>query len=84
MKHVLRDIKILNKELPDGIFVRYAEDQPDYMKILIVGNQDTPYAFGLFEFDLFCSASYPGTPPRVGFCTTGEWFNPFPASELSI
>lgn len=73
MKHIFKDIEILSRELPENIYVRYAEDRPDFMKILIAGVQETPYAGGLFEFDLWCPGEYPALPPKVTFCTTGEW-----------
>lgn len=72
MKYILKDIELLTADLPDDIYVRYAEDRPDFMKIIITGTQGTPYAGGLFEFDLYCPANYPIEPPRMTFCTTGK------------
>ena len=39
----------------------------------------TPYALGLFAFDVFCPAEYPAIPPLVHLETTGGGtvkFNP--------
>lgn len=49
------------------------------MKVLISGPDDTPYANGLFEFDVFFSSNYPQTAPKCAFLTTGNGvirFNP--------
>ena len=49
------------------------------MKALIVGPEGTPYANGLFEFDIQLPPSYPQQPPSVQFMTTGGGtvrFNP--------
>lgn len=32
---------------------------------------DTPYANGLFEFDVWLPGSYPDSPPKVHLITTG-------------
>ncbi|KAK4508546.1 hypothetical protein PRZ48_002285 [Zasmidium cellare] len=79
MKRIVSELSTLRASLPDGIFIRYAESRPDCMKILIVGPQDTPYADGLFEFDLLCPDSYPAAPPKMQLKTTGRGttrFNP--------
>ncbi|KIH67352.1 ubiquitin--protein ligase [Ancylostoma duodenale] len=47
--------------------------------VLISGPDDTPYANGLFEFDVFFPTSYPYVPPKCAFLTTGAGnvrFNP--------
>lgn len=72
MKHISEDIKLLQQDLPDGIYVRYASERPAFMKCLITGVESTPYAHGLFEFDLYCPPNYPVSPPKVHFCTTGK------------
>lgn len=50
-----------------------------FSKILISGPPSTPYAYGLFEFDVFMPLTYPNTPPLVHLRTTGGGrvrFNP--------
>ena len=79
MKTIVGEIASLRENLPEGIYVRYAESRPDVMKVLIIGPNDTPYEKGLFEFDVFCPAEYPVLPPNVQFKTTGHGavqFNP--------
>ncbi|KAF2172017.1 hypothetical protein M409DRAFT_35717, partial [Zasmidium cellare ATCC 36951] len=79
MKRIVSELSTLRASLPDGIFIRYAESRPDCMKILMTGPQDTPYADGLFEFDLLCPGDYPKSPPKMQLKTTGQGttrFNP--------
>ncbi|KAI9708707.1 MAG: hypothetical protein M1828_002670 [Chrysothrix sp. TS-e1954] len=66
-KRLVEDVAILKTSLPDGIFVKLAYSRPDVMKFIIIGPEHTPYAGGLFEFHLFCPASYPRSPPLVWF-----------------
>lgn len=49
------------------------------LKALIFGAEDTPYAHGAFEFDIFFENNYPSQPPKVNLTTTGQGnvrFNP--------
>lgn len=71
MRTLIREIASLTENLPDGIYVRYAESQPDVMKVLIIGPNDTPYEKGFFEFDILCPDKYPWEPPMAQFKTTG-------------
>ena len=51
----------------------------DMMRALISGTEDTPYAHGLYLFDIVCPGSYPQNPPVVKIVTTGGGevrFNP--------
>ena len=62
-----------------GIYIRYDCDDPSYMKCMMTGPEGTPYAWGLFEFDIFVPPNYPNIPPKVTFKTTngGQFrFNP--------
>ncbi|KAH7311467.1 ubiquitin-conjugating enzyme/RWD-like protein [Stachybotrys elegans] len=79
MRRLMHDITMLGTSLPEGIWVRHGLGRIDMMKILIAGPVGTPYEYGLFEFDLFCTASYPTKPPVMEFRTTGNGevaFNP--------
>jgi len=64
---------------PEGaIFVRVPEHRLDLPRVLITGPHGTPYANGLFFFDLWTN-DYPNSPPKVQFLTTGMGtvrFNP--------
>lgn len=42
------------------------------VKVLIVGPEDTPYANGLFEFDVYFPVDYPTSPLQIKLQTTGE------------
>ncbi|KAK3328114.1 hypothetical protein B0T19DRAFT_400904 [Cercophora scortea] len=79
MKKLVTQISSLHTDLPNGIYVRHGSSRLDVMKVLMVGPADTPYENGLFEFDLFCSESFPMNPPEMVFLTTGRGaaaFNP--------
>jgi len=79
MKRLIEEGASLSTSLPQGIFVRYAENRPDVMKALIVGTAGTPYESGLFEFDFWATEAYPSVPPKCTFRTTGNGrahFNP--------
>jgi baculoviral IAP repeat-containing protein 6 len=95
MRKLLAQVSSLSNDLPDGIYVRHGESRFDVLKVLIAGPAGTPYEHGLFEFDMFCPASFPHKPPQMFFRTTGGGriaFNPnlyptgkgqcFPASGL--
>ncbi|KAL9108026.1 MAG: hypothetical protein Q9227_007132 [Pyrenula ochraceoflavens] len=89
MKRLVEETVTLQTSLPQGIFVRHGTSRPDVMKILIVGPADTPYEGGLFEFDAFCPADYPNTPPLFKFRTTGGGrasFNPnlYPCGKVCL
>jgi hypothetical protein len=78
-KRLVTEITTLSTGLPPGIFVRYAESRPDVLKVVIIGPEGTPYANGIFEFDIFCDGNFPNKPPLVQFKTTGGGrvnFNP--------
>lgn len=62
-----------------GIYICVNEDDPSFMKALITGPRDTPYNFGLFEFDIYLPPMFPEKPPHVWFKTTNKGrvrFNP--------
>jgi len=80
---LVMEINTLSTSLPickeSSIFVRTDEERLDVIKALIIGPQDTPYAGGCFEFDIFLPDRYPQVPPQVQFLTTGNGrvrFNP--------
>lgn len=77
IKRLITEITSLKTGLPPGIFVKYASSRLDVMKFIIVGPAGTPYENGLFEFDLFCPASYPNQSPQCYFRgACGKRFNP--------
>ncbi|KAL2068951.1 hypothetical protein VTL71DRAFT_15289 [Oculimacula yallundae] len=78
---ISKEIATLQTSLPYGIFLKVAESRSDVMKVLIIGPEGTPYAGGLFIFDMFLDERYPATPPKMTFTLhgndeDGESFNP--------
>ncbi|RDW82809.1 hypothetical protein BP6252_03921 [Coleophoma cylindrospora] len=67
MATIGKEIATMTTSLPPGVFLKVAESRSDVMKILIVGGDDSPYAGGLFEFDMFLDGNYPLSPPLVTF-----------------
>uniref|UniRef100_A0AAF5PKY3 Ubiquitin-conjugating enzyme family protein n=2 Tax=Wuchereria bancrofti TaxID=6293 RepID=A0AAF5PKY3_WUCBA len=82
-KRIAKELASMPNSLPlnasNSIFVCMDEGRCDIVKVLISGPDGTPYQNGLFEFDVFFPTSYPFSPPRCAFLTTGEGnvrFNP--------
>uniref|UniRef100_A0A914VVG4 UBC core domain-containing protein n=1 Tax=Plectus sambesii TaxID=2011161 RepID=A0A914VVG4_9BILA len=82
-KRIAKELASMPNTLPlnasNSIFVCVDEGRCDIMKVLISGPDDTPYQNGLFEFDVFFPTSYPFSPPKCSFLTTGAGnvrFNP--------
>ena len=62
-----------------SVFLRWNEDTNSQMKALMIPAEDTPYAMGCFEFDIYIPDEYPNCPPKVLLRTTGGGrvrFNP--------
>ena len=75
-KVLLRDARRLWKDLPRphpnaSIFVCYAEERMDICRSMIVGAAGTPFAGGLFLFDVCYPQLYPNAAPMCHFMTTG-------------
>ncbi|KAI3457461.1 hypothetical protein Pfo_014124 [Paulownia fortunei] len=75
-KRIQEEWKILEKDLPDTIFVRVYESRMDLLRAVIVGAEGTPYHDGLFFFDIFFPSSYPNVPPQVYYHSGGLRINP--------
>lgn len=79
MKSLVIQMASLSADLPQGIYVRHGVSRLDVTRVLIMGPKGTPYANGVFEFDMFCDAKFPSRPPHMMFRTTGAGtveFNP--------
>ncbi|KAM7278380.1 hypothetical protein ACFE04_005514 [Oxalis oulophora] len=63
-KTIQEEWKILEKNLPDTIFVRVYESRMDILRAAIIGAEGTPYHDGLFFFDIFFPEAYPNVPPH--------------------
>nr|KJB13320.1 hypothetical protein B456_002G070200 [Gossypium raimondii] len=75
-KKIQEEWRILEKDLPDTIFVRVYESRMDLLRAVIIGAEGTPYHDGLFFFDVFFPASYPKGPPQVYYHSGGLRLNP--------
>ena len=80
VKEARRCFKTLPTPHPNSAaFVCFAEERMDLCRAIITGPVDTPYAHGIFVFDVFFPTNYPSIPPLVTFMTTGGGqtrFNP--------
>jgi ubiquitin-protein ligase len=83
LQRIAKEMAALSKSLPiyyaSSIFLRPDNDRMDIMKCAIIGPEQTPYANGLFEFDIYFPSEYPQIPPKVLLRTTDSGtvrFNP--------
>ncbi|XVF66099.1 hypothetical protein PTKIN_Ptkin10aG0007100 [Pterospermum kingtungense] len=75
-KAIMREWRILQKSLPQSIFVRVYEKRIDLLRAAIIGAEGTPYHDGLFFFDLAFPPDYPSRPPLLHYRSFGLWINP--------
>ncbi|PIN22740.1 Ubiquitin-protein ligase [Handroanthus impetiginosus] len=75
-KRIQEEWKILEKDLPDTIFVRVYESRMDLLRAVIIGAEGTPYHDGLYFFDVYFPCSYPNVPPHVHYHSGGLRINP--------
>lgn len=67
MKEIMKEFR---KTLPSqlevncrgSMFVRFDEESPQYLRAMLTGIDGTPYASGVFLFDIFLPADYPHEP----------------------
>ncbi|RDL38301.1 uncharacterized protein BP5553_02641 [Venustampulla echinocandica] len=67
MTGLWKEIASWTTSLPPGIFVKVSDSRPDVMKILIIGVPGSPYAGGLFIFDMYLPHNWPAVPPQMYF-----------------
>lgn len=75
-KKVQQEWSILEKNLPDMIYVRVYEDRMDLLRAVILGASGSPYQDGLFFFDIYLPSDYPQAPPAVYYHSHGLKLNP--------
>ncbi|KAI3887785.1 hypothetical protein MKX03_018632 [Papaver bracteatum] len=75
-KAIQQDWRLLEKDLPETIFVRVYEGRLDLLRAVIVGAAGTPYHDGLFFFDVYFPSEYPDTPPLVHYHSHNLRLNP--------
>ncbi|KAG0472540.1 hypothetical protein HPP92_014397 [Vanilla planifolia] len=76
VKKIQQEWSILEKNLPDAIYVSVYEDRMDLFRAVIVGASGTPYQDGLFFFDFHLSPEYPQSPPVAYYHSGGLRINP--------
>lgn len=83
LKRINAEMKTLSKSVPcdssASIFVMFDSESNHRVKFLLSGTVDTPYAHGLYLFDVLLPSNYPAVPPKVNLTTTGGGkfrFNP--------
>ncbi|GKV10906.1 hypothetical protein SLEP1_g22211 [Rubroshorea leprosula] len=76
LKKVQEEWSILEKDLPETIYVRIYEERMDLLRAAVVGASGTPYHDGLFFFDIFFPPEYPSEPPLVHYNSGGLRLNP--------
>ncbi|XP_058101034.1 uncharacterized protein LOC131245524 isoform X2 [Magnolia sinica] len=72
-KTIQQEWKILEKDLPETIFVRVYEERLDLLRAVIIGAAGTPYHDGLFFFDIFFPPTYPSHPPHFEDFVAGHF-----------
>ncbi|XP_038689922.1 probable ubiquitin-conjugating enzyme E2 24 [Tripterygium wilfordii] len=76
LKKVQHEWNILQKDLPETIYVRVYEERMDLLRASIIGAPGTPYHDGLFFFDIHLPPDYPQEPPLVHYHSGGLRVNP--------
>lgn len=76
LKKVHQEWSILERDLPETIYVRACEERMDLLRAAIVGSEGTPYHDGLFFFDIYLPPQYPNEPPMVFYNSGGLRINP--------
>ena len=78
-----KELKALRRGLPadiqSSIFIATDSVENMFMKALLSGSAETPYAHGIFEFDIRLPQSYPNSPPEMRHITSiqsGVGFGP--------
>ncbi|KAM1304217.1 hypothetical protein ACFX2F_021914 [Malus domestica] len=73
---IMQEWKILEKHLPDFIYVRIYETRIDLLRAIIVGAAGIPYHDTLFLFNITFPSNYPTHPPHVYYHSFGNRVNP--------
>lgn len=80
---VMKEVKSLARDLPcestASVYVSMDRDNMSYFQTVISGTVDSPYAYGLYLFDIRLPEDYPYNPPKMTILTTGNGdvrFNP--------
>ena len=85
LKRLFQEFDTLEESLPvddpqSAVWIRFDEEHPQYMRAVMAASlagTSSPFAGGLFAFDIFVGTSYPATPPQVHLLNTSETQNGF-------
>lgn len=71
IKRIHKDIREYTKSnlREQGIFCTFDDNDVSHVRAMIVGPEDTPYAYGYYFFDLHFPTNYPFEPPKVAYMT---------------
>lgn len=71
VKRIMRDINDLNRTPmhDSGIYHSFDENNIFKLKVLVIGQSETPYYGGFYLFDFTFPETYPFQPPKVKYCT---------------
>ncbi|KAL1424898.1 hypothetical protein MTO96_019760 [Rhipicephalus appendiculatus] len=67
---VKKDIVKFNAQSPARLFISPEENDITRVHVLMLGEPDSPYEGGFFQFFVKFPSNYPLSPPRVRFLTT--------------
>lgn len=67
LRRVMKELRIMQSSLPEGVFARTWESRLDLLRVLIIGPRDTPYELAPFVFDFHFTNSFPERPPDAYF-----------------
>ncbi|EEE54171.1 hypothetical protein OsJ_00986 [Oryza sativa Japonica Group] len=75
VKTIQNEWRLLQKDLPESIYVRVYEDRIDLLRAAIVGPAETPYHDGLFFFDVHFPSEYPQSHRHFSKDSVPEKYN---------
>jgi ubiquitin-protein ligase len=83
IRMIAKQYEIISRSLPltseSAIFFRQDPDNLCMFKFAVIPNEDTPYKYGIFVFDVFLPPDFPRVPPIVNHTTSRKnnfRFNP--------
>ena len=68
--------KLLQRDLPAGIYVAATSARVDLLRVFITGPPGTPYQDAVFIFDVQLPPDFPQQPPLIYYLSHGERINP--------
>ncbi|KAL4437645.1 hypothetical protein ABPG74_017883 [Tetrahymena malaccensis] len=76
-KRIERELLSITKSIEcdeekGGVFFACDETNLQYIKVLITGPANTPFAYGIYVFDMFIPDDYPINPPKLNFQSTSK------------